>query len=80
MATLGSQLGTLPIVARFAILGAAMASLIGGLAGLIVGLIAYPPTAWFAVLELGIPAGLLGGVVGGLTGLVASTMHKVKRR
>jgi hypothetical protein len=36
---------------------------------LILGLIAYPPTAWAAVFEIGIPAaalGLIGGLIVGL--------------
>lgn len=39
---------------------------IGGLTGLVVGLVTYPPTAPFAVLEAGVPATLLGVVVGTL--------------
>jgi hypothetical protein len=42
---------------------------VGALAGLILGLISYPPTAWAAVFEIGIPAaalGLIGGLIVGL--------------
>ena len=77
MTTIRSQLATLPIMARFAIVGSASAFLLGGLAGLIIGLVAYPPTAWFAVLEVGLPAGLLGAAVGGSVGLVAGSIHEV---
>jgi hypothetical protein len=37
---------------------------VGGVIGLILGLRAYPPTAWFAVLEVGAPAGMVGGLLG----------------
>jgi len=40
----------------------------GAIVGLIVGLNVYPPTAWFAVLEIGIPAGLAGGLFGAFVG------------
>lgn len=59
----------LPSPARQAVEGALIVGLVGALAGLILGLIAYPPTAWFAVVEIGIPAtalGLIGGLVVGL--------------
>ena len=77
MMTFRSQFANMPIVPRFAIVASAAAFLLGAIAGLIIGLIAYPPTAWFAVLELGIPAGLLGAVGGALTGLVVSCIQKV---
>lgn len=37
---------------------------IGGMIGLVVGLFAYPPTAPFAALELGVPGGLIGLLLG----------------
>jgi len=77
MALYRSQLASIPIVPRFAIVVSAAAFLLGALAGLIIGLIAYPPTAWFAVLELGIPAGLIGAGIGALAGLVVSCIQKV---
>jgi len=39
--------------------------------GLVVGLRVYPPTAWFAVFELGLPASILGGLFGLASGAVA---------
>jgi hypothetical protein len=59
----------LPSPRREAVTGMAVLGLLGALAGLVVGVIAYPPTAWFAVLELGLPSaavGLVGGLVVGL--------------
>ena len=37
--------------------------------GLIVGLHVYPPTAWFAVFELGVPAAIVGALLGLASGL-----------
>jgi hypothetical protein len=44
---------------------------VGSIAGLVVGLIAHPATAWFAVFELGIPASILGGLIGLAAGTIA---------
>jgi ABC-type uncharacterized transport system permease subunit len=73
-----SQVTAMPIVARFAVVGATAAFLVGALIGLVIGLIAYPPTAWFALFEVGVPAGILGAIVGALIGLVAGTMRRIK--
>ena len=80
MGLYSSQLATIPIVPRFAIVASAAALLLGALAGLIIGLIAFPPTAWFAVLELGIPAGLIGALIGALAGLVVASIRKLNDR
>ena len=47
--------------------------------GLVLGLIAYPATAWFAVFEVGIPAGVVGAVVGALVGIVVVIFRRVRR-
>jgi hypothetical protein len=65
-----SQLAAMPLVSRFAVVGAIVMGAIGGLVGLILGLLAYPATAWFAVLEVGVPAAIAGGLVGSLVGVV----------
>lgn len=69
---------------RFAYVGAISAGTVGAIVGLVVGLVVNPPTAWFAVLEVGLPVALAGGVVGILVGLVAalvmSTARRIKRR
>jgi len=49
---------------------------IGAIAGLIIGLRVYTPTALFAVVELGPPAAVAGGVVG----LAAAVIVRVCRR
>jgi len=59
-----SWLHGLPLPLRGAVLGAAVAGVGGGVLGLIIGLFAYPPTAWFAAFELGVPAAVLGGLAG----------------
>ena len=70
-----SQLAAMPLIHRFASVGFARAFLLGGLVGLLLGLLAYPPTAWFAVLEVGLPAGVLGAAFGALTGMITGTLR-----
>jgi hypothetical protein len=62
---------SLPIMTRSVVAGAVGAGVLGCMAGLALGLVAYPPTAWFAVFELGIPAAILGGIVGLISGSIA---------
>ncbi|WP_030527401.1 hypothetical protein [Phycicoccus jejuensis] len=62
--------GALPRPVRLAVAGAIGLGLLGAAVGLVLGLLAYPPTAWFAVLEVGAPSTVLGLVVGLLAGLV----------
>jgi hypothetical protein len=45
--------------------------LAGSLVGLILGLKAYPPTAWAAVFEVGAPAAFLGALLGLIVGAFA---------
>jgi hypothetical protein len=61
---------------RWAVIGATLAGLIGGVVGLILGLRVHPPTAWFAIFEVGVPASILGGLVGLASGAIA---HAVGR-
>jgi len=53
------------------LVGATAFAIVGGVVGLGLGVIAYPPTAWFAVLEIGVPAGFLGGLLGLASGSIA---------
>lgn len=64
-----TTLAQLPFLGRFVLGGMLLAGVLGGVVGLIVGLRAYPPTAWFAVFELGIPASVVGALLGLATGL-----------
>lgn len=47
--------------------------------GLVVGLEVYWQTAWFAVLELGIPSSILGGLIGLVTGAIADVINRPMR-
>lgn len=50
----------------------------GSVAGLVIGLLAHPATAWFATLEIGIPATLLGVLTGTLTGLIVTFSRRAR--
>ena len=69
MRTVATALARLPRLRRFVLVGAVLAGVVGGVVGLVVGLRVYPPTAWFAVFELGVPAAVVGAVLGLATGL-----------
>jgi hypothetical protein len=56
---------------RCAVIGAVVGGSLGGLAGLIIGLLVYPPTAVFAMFELGLPGAVVGAIVGLVVGLAA---------
>lgn len=76
---LGS-LRDLPLPTRFACIGAISAGAIGAIIGLVVGLVTYAPTAWFAVFEAGLPATVAGGVVGLIAGIAAALVISAARR
>jgi uncharacterized protein YqgC (DUF456 family) len=56
--------------------GAASLGFIGALAGLVIGLRVYVPTAPFAVIEAGLPSAIVGGIIG----LVAGAIVTARRR
>jgi hypothetical protein len=68
----------LPVPLRHALIGAVTSGVLGGVVGLILGLRAYAPTAWFAVLEVGMPAALLGAVLGVTVGSVVWVYHHAR--
>lgn len=74
-----SQLAAMPLIPRCAFVAATAALIVGGLVGLVLGLRAYPATAWFAVVEVGVgvPAAIGGAVLGALAGLVAGIVHRI---
>jgi hypothetical protein len=74
--TVRSQLAEMPIVVRFAVVGSSAAGLLGALVGLVLGLTAYPPTAWFAIFEVAVPSGILGSAVGAVVGLMALVVQR----
>lgn len=65
---------------RWVAIGAGALGLVGGIVGLVVGLDANPRTAWFAILELGIPASMLGGLVGFCGALLVLVGRRLDRR
>jgi hypothetical protein len=67
----------LPVLQRSAVTGAVCAGVLGGVAGLVLGLLAYPPTAWFAVFEVGIPAAMAGGILGLISGSVVLAVRRL---
>jgi hypothetical protein len=77
MTSARSQPATVPSVLRFAVIGATAVGILGALVGLILGLRASPATAWFAVFEVGVPAGMAGAVVGAVVGLVAVVLRRI---
>jgi hypothetical protein len=70
----------LPVLMRSFVVGAVCTGVAGCVAGLAIGLIVYPPTAWFAVFELGVPAAIAGGTVGLLSGSVVFAVRGSRDR
>lgn len=79
MGSLHASWAGLPLLPRCVLLGAALAGAAGALAGLVVGLMAYAPTAWFAVVELGLPATVVGAVIGLMTGAIVLVARRIAR-
>jgi hypothetical protein len=73
------RLRTLPQVMRWVVVGAASLGSAGAIVGLVVGLHVYAPTAPFAIVELGLPATLVGGLVGLVTGSMVALGRRIKR-
>jgi hypothetical protein len=73
-----AHLAALPTVTRFAVVASTACALVGGLVGLVLGLRANPATAWFAVFEGAVPAGVAGAAVGAFVGLLVVGWHGVK--
>ena len=78
MNAIAAPLRSLPLPARWAIAGAAAAGVIGAIAGLVIGLHAYAPTAAFAVVELGLPAAIAGGILGLAAGVIVTAGRRIK--
>jgi len=53
--------------------------MVGAIVGLMLGLRAYPPTAWFAVIEVGVLAGLVGATVGLAAGAIVTAAERAKK-
>jgi hypothetical protein len=69
----------MPMLSRWASIGAFSAGVTGGIVGLVIGLFVYAPTAPFAAAELGIPATFAGGVAGLIAGMIMMTAHRIRR-
>lgn len=68
--TAAAEFRRLPVVAQCAVIGSLVGAPVGGIVGLILGIRTYVPTAWFAVLEVGVP----GMIVGTLSALLVGTI------
>ena len=68
----------MPFLGRFVFVGMLSAGAVGAVLGLIVGLRVYPPTAWFAVFELGIPAAVVGALLGLASGLSVRGVQHIR--
>ena len=66
----------LSVTVRFAIFGGSAFLILGACVGLVVGLFVNPPTAVFALLEGGIPSGIVGAIAGFLAGVVVSLLRR----
>jgi hypothetical protein len=69
MRPMPAALAQMPFLGKFVLGGMVLAGGVGGVVGLIVGLRVYPPTAWFATFELGVPAAVVGALLGLASGL-----------
>ena len=67
----------LPALARATLTTGILCGLVGGVVGLVVGIAANPGTAWFAVIELGLPSFVSGCFLGFFGGLV---VHALRHR
>lgn len=76
---IAAELNGLPLPGRWAVVGATYAGVIGAVAGLVIGLIVHAPTAPFAVVELGLPATIIGGVIGLLAGVIVIAGRRIRR-
>lgn len=73
-----TTLAQLPLLGRFVLGGMLLVGALGGVIGLIVGLRVYPPTAWFAIFELGVPAAVVGSLLGLASGLCVRGARHVR--
>ncbi|MGA3184765.1 MAG: hypothetical protein ABSE52_09235 [Candidatus Dormibacteria bacterium] len=74
-----APLAALTLLSRTMVIGATFAGVAGAIAGLVLGLRAYAPTAWFAVVELGLPATLVGALAGLAAGSVLLACGRIAR-
>lgn len=70
---------SLPMPARWVVIGASIAGVAGAIVGLVVGLFVHAPTAPFAAVEVGFPAMLTGGIVGLVARLIMITIRRIRQ-
>lgn len=73
------SIADLPLVLRWSVRSGLVGGAVGAVAGLLLGLAAYPPTAWFAVLEVGIPAVVVGSLLGAAAGTAVLAVRRLAR-
>jgi hypothetical protein len=66
------------ILVRSVLIGTALFGAAGAVIGLVLGLRAYVPTAWAAVIEVGLPAALLGALLGLIAGGIATLARRAR--
>lgn len=59
---------------------ALVCGVLGLVAGFVIGLFAYVPTAWAAAFEIGIPAAAMGTILGLAVVGVRSVVHRIRAR
>lgn len=74
------ELRELPAPLRHAVVVGSVFAVLGALVGLVLGVRTHVPTAWAAVLEVGVPAALLGAVLGLASGSIAWSWHRTRHR
>jgi hypothetical protein len=72
-------LAGLRLLPRAVVGGMTSAGVIGAIAGFVVGLRRYAPTAPFAIVELGLPAAIVGALVGLAIGLILLAIRRIGR-
>jgi hypothetical protein len=61
---------------RAAVVGMAVVGGMGAIAGFVLGLIAYPPTAVISLAELGLLSAIVGAALGFLVGIAISVVRR----
>lgn len=79
MGTIRAGIAGLPLLGRWAVMGAIGTGAAGAVAGLIIGLLVHAPTAPFAVFELGLPAAVVGGLAGLAAGVLVALVRRIRQ-
>jgi hypothetical protein len=58
-------------IAILSAIGSIIVGSTGCVAGVVLGLFVYPPTAWFAAIEVGVPGAVLGALIGAIVGVLS---------